>query len=544
MHSIKTKFTVLAITVMIITVVIISCLSVMFIIGSEHRRSEQTLLLLCETGERNLDYYFKGVENSINKVAEFAGNDLETVQPEEFGEHVKRVGDYFDLVAHRTSGVLTYYYRIDPQFSDTEKGFWYTNLEGDEFTEHEVTDISGYDTSDTSQLVWFTVPKATGKPVWLPPYITDNLDVRVISYNIPVYQNGRFVGVVGIEIDYSTMAEQVESIKLFQNGYAFITDENGNLVFHPYIDVAMLTDENRPEVPEGIMDEGTFVEYEYDGIRKEAAWLELDNGMRLYVCVPKSEIDGEWQSLVYEMIIAALILLLIMITVTMRFTGYITKPLQDLTAAAEKVDRGDYDFDLDYDEDDEIGRLSGTFKKLSSHMREHISDLNKKVYVDALTSVRNKGAFSSYLDELQKRLDDPFDRPEFAVGVFDCDDLKTVNDRYGHDKGDIYLKTASRLICKVFQHSPVFRIGGDEFAVVMQNDDYRNRDDLVRQFEEDRKKISEATDQLWEQVHITMGVSVYEPETDNAVIDTVRRADKAMYEHKRAKKAAKEDQND
>lgn len=52
--------------------------------------------------------------------------------------------------------------------------------------EHQVTDITLYDTEDTSQLVWYTVPKATGEAVWLPPYITDNLDVRVLSYNVPI----------------------------------------------------------------------------------------------------------------------------------------------------------------------------------------------------------------------------------------------------------------------------------------------------------------------------------------------------------------------
>ena len=71
-----------------------------------------------------------------------------------------------------------------------------------------------HDTGDTSKLVWFTVPKATGKPVWLSPYITDNLNVRVISYNEPIYWKGRFVGVIGIELDYSAMAEEVNRISL------------------------------------------------------------------------------------------------------------------------------------------------------------------------------------------------------------------------------------------------------------------------------------------------------------------------------------------
>ena len=97
--------------------------------------------------------------------------------------HVERVRKYFDEVAHKTNGVTTYYYRIDPVVSDTVKGFWYTNIDGKGFTEHEVTEITLYDTKDTSKLVWFTVPKYQGESIWLPPYITDNLDKRVISYN-------------------------------------------------------------------------------------------------------------------------------------------------------------------------------------------------------------------------------------------------------------------------------------------------------------------------------------------------------------------------
>ena len=526
----------MAVWLIIIAVAITTLLSVVFIINSEHRRSDQILLLLCETGEKNLDYYFNSVENSIEKVASFAEDDLEGLETEKLEQHMKRVSEYFDLMAHRTNGVLTYYYRIDPAVSDKVKGFWYTNLDGDGFTEHEVTDITKYDTEDTSKLVWFTVPKATGEPIWLPPYITDNLDVRVISYNIPIYYKRQFIGVVGIEIDYSTMAEQVESIRLFNNGYAFITDDEGNLVFHPLIDVATLTNETKPEIPEGLVSDETFVRYRFDGVRKLAVWLPLSNGMRLYVSAPIAEINGEWKKLIIDIIIASVLVLLIVSFITMRFSGRITKPLEELTAAAEQVDNGNYDFDLDYNEDDEVGRLTNTFKRLAGHVKDHISDLNNKVFVDALTSVRNKGAFSAELEDLQIRMDDPEDDIEYAVLVFDCDDLKLINDSYGHEKGDIYLKTASRLICRIFKHSPVFRIGGDEFSVVLKNEDYRDRNELIAGFEAERKHICEAADNAWEQVNITMGLSVYDPAADTAAIDVVRRADKTMYQAKRAKK--------
>ncbi|SDB19221.1 diguanylate cyclase (GGDEF) domain-containing protein [Ruminococcaceae bacterium FB2012] len=167
-----------------------------------------------------------------------------------------------------------------------------------------------------------------------------------------------------------------------------------------------------------------------------------------------------------------------------------------------------------------------------------IKDLNKRVFVDALTSVRNKGAFSDHIKKLQERVD-AGEQPEFAIGIFDCNDLKTVNDKYGHDKGDIYLKTACRLICKVFEHSPVFRIGGDEFAAVLQNDDFRRREELIRLFEERRAEICASAPNKWEEVHIALGIAIYDPELDSSVSDAVRRADKIMYENKRIAKSKK-----
>ena len=347
------------------------------------------------------------------------------------------------------------------------------------------------------------------------------------------------MGVVGIEIDYSTMAEQVDSIRLFNNGYAFLSDEVGNLFYHPRIDVTQLTAETMPAIPDGVVSERTFVRYTFEGVEKEAAWLPLTNGMRLNVAVPVSETVVDWQKLILNIFIVAAEVLVVASLFIMLYSNRITKPLVQLTEAADKVAKGSYEFDLVYDKDDEMGRLTSTFKRLTGYMREHLTDLNKRVYVDALTSVRNKGAYSDYLDDLQTHLEADMAMMSFAVGVFDCDDLKLVNDKYGHEKGDVYLQTASRLICRVFQHSPVFRIGGDEFSVILQNDDYRNRDELVRQFNEGMEQSVSSTENRWEQVHISMGIAVYDPRNDHNVNDVVRRADKIMYENKRQRKTGR-----
>ena len=538
MRSLKSKITLLAVWITVVAVAVVTLLSVLFIRNAEHQKSDQLLLLLCETGERNLDYYFSSVEKSVNKIASYTEKDLDGLSDEQLRYHTEHVRAYFEEIANKTNGVLTYYYRIDPKVSSAVKGFWYTNLDGNNFTEHEVTDISLYDTEDTSALVWFTVPKHTGNPIWLPPYITENLNVRVISYNVPVYWRGTFVGVIGIEIDYTTMAEQVRSIRLYSNGYAFLTDADGNLIFHPMMDLAELSEEEKPALPEGLFSESTFTSYTFEGTVKEAAWLRLSNGMRLYVSVPENETDGNWRVLVRNVLIVSAAVLTLSVLLTHFVTTRVTRPLKQLTEAAKQADEGNYDFTLEYKGKDEVGTLTRTFTRMAAHMKEHISELNKRVYVDALTSVRNKGAYANFIEEMQTKMDENPGSMEYAVGVFDCDDLKTVNDRYGHDKGDIYLKTASRLICRIFQHSPVFRIGGDEFSVILRNDDYRNRADLIDAFEKESAAICAAAENPWEEVHISMGIAMYDPEQDRSVIDTVRRADKMMYTNKRRNKSA------
>ena len=542
MRSLRTKITLITLLIVVLAVTTVSILSVVFIRTSEHQRSDQILLLLCQTGERNLNYYFNSVQRSVADVSSYVSDDINGLDDEKFGAHVERVKNYFDIMASKTNGVLTYYYRIDPTVSENVKGFWYTNLDGKGFVEHEVTDINLYDTENTSELVWFTVPKYEGSAIWLPPYITDNLDVRVISYNVPIYWRGRFVGVVGIEIDYSMMAEQVDSIRVYKNGYAFLSDAKGNLFYHPRIDVSRLTPETMPTVPDGVLGESTFLNYTFEGVEKDVAWTTLSNGMRLNVAAPISEMEGDWIQLIVNILVVAAVVMAVAGLFILLYANRISKPLKELTQAAEQVDNGYYDFELTYDKDDELGRLTKTFKHLAAHMRDNIDSLNKKVFVDALTHVKNKGAFSVFIDELQEEINGGRMQTEFAFGVFDCDDLKFVNDRFGHDKGDIYLKTASHTICGIFKNSPVFRIGGDEFSVILRNEDYVNRDELINKFKAACLEVNGKTDNVWEQVHVSMGVAEYEPLLDNAVIDVVRRADKVMYEDKRLRKKAKQEQ--
>ena len=174
-------------------------------------------------------------------------------------------------------------------------------------------------------------------------------------------------------------------------------------------------------------------------------------------------------------------------------------------------------------------------EKRANENRLLADNLSKRVYIDSLTSVRNKGGYNDYIEVLQKRVEKG-EVKEYAVCMFDCDDLKYINDEFGHEKGDEYLKSASSLICRIFRHSPVFRIGGDEFTAVLQSQDYESRDELFAQFKKECRTINDADQYDWQKVNISYGIAQYDPETDRTVADTASRADEKMYENKRKRK--------
>ncbi len=536
MKSIRTKFTLLNVCALIVTMSIATLVGVYSIRNLGRNDVDQLLHLKCTTGAMNLETYFDSVEHSVDTVATLIEENLADTSDAPLHTEVENTRRFFARIAANTHGVRTYYFRISPDISTDVQGFWYVRQDNGSFEEYTVTDISQYDTNDTSRLVWFTIPKSMQKGGWLPPYYTENLNVRVISYNVPIYWHDQFIGVAGIEIDYDILAQEVEKIQLFEHGYAFLLDENANVIYHPQMDDMLQYGEKTAlDTPDHIIGK-QHIQYNFAGVDKEAAWQPLSNGMRLYVTVPLDELNSGWHLLIWRILQASIIILLLVIFITNRFAKRFTLSLRKLTAAARQVASGNYDVKLEYHGNDEISLLTQTFKQLVEQTKEHIQNLSQQVYTDPLTIVQNKAAYSTYINKLQHNLETSGAQMEFAIGIFDCDNLKYINDVYGHDKGDIYIQSASQLIRRAFPQSPVFRIGGDEFAVILEKDALRDRDMLFEQFRKYRDEIGAAASDEWEQANVTMGLAVYDPQIDPSVSDVSRRADQCMYENKRLRK--------
>ena len=159
-----------------------------------------------------------------------------------------------------------------------------------------------------------------------------------------------------------------------------------------------------------------------------------------------------------------------------------------------------------------------------------LAQAQNQANIDAVTGIKNKHAYLAAAAQLDRRIAEE-ERPPFAVVMFDVNDLKKVNDRLGHQAGDQYLRDASRIICDIFSHSPVFRIGGDEFAAISQGRDYENVDALV-----DALRIHNEQARRSGGIVIASGMS--RCENDEYVAAVFERADKQMYENKAALKRA------
>jgi diguanylate cyclase (GGDEF)-like protein len=122
------------------------------------------------------------------------------------------------------------------------------------------------------------------------------------------------------------------------------------------------------------------------------------------------------------------------------------------------------------------------------------------------------------------------------VVAIDINDLKKINDTYGHEYGDILIQNAASILRTVWDRKCIYRIGGDEFAVVYADVEKETIEKQMQMLEEEVDKFNRSNnnDRLF--LQMAVGMSSYNYETDKEYMDVFRRADEAMYENKKMKK--------
>jgi diguanylate cyclase (GGDEF)-like protein len=215
----------------------------------------------------------------------------------------------------------------------------------------------------------------------------------------------------------------------------------------------------------------------------------------------------------------------------------VVKPLQDLTDASVKMSNGDYDVDIAHSNTREINLLNTTFEKMIINLREYKRLQHYISHRDSLTGLRNTTSYNRWVEDFERKIEEG----DFAFGVaiLDVNDLKKVNDTYGHSLGNELITIVSRIICDTFKKSPVFRIGGDEFCVILQNDDLANVDKLFESFDAKCSTSYVDKDNVKLSISIAKGFAEFDSAKDTKFSDVFERADGEMYKNKRDMKALK-----
>lgn len=185
-----------------------------------------------------------------------------------------------------------------------------------------------------------------------------------------------------------------------------------------------------------------------------------------------------------------------------------------------------------------ITNLFAATRELST-TREHAKLMNKMAHRDALTGVSNRAAYESEAEKLEWEISNG--TAKFAIAMIDLNFLKRINDTFGHEKGNVAIKKLCGMVCRIFEHSSVFRIGGDEFVVILKEEDLEREKELTAQFREELKSLQEdGSLEPWEKVSAAIGVARYDPQKDGSASNVFSRADRLMYEDKKRMKAVRE----
>lgn len=152
---------------------------------------------------------------------------------------------------------------------------------------------------------------------------------------------------------------------------------------------------------------------------------------------------------------------------------------------------------------------------------------------DSLTKVMSRSSYDDRVREFNVKIREDSSTVKFALCECDLNNLKIINDTFGHDSGDKYIITCCKLICDIFKHSPVYRTGGDEFVVIIQNSDFENLEQTKNNVMDICVQEITKASSLLEKKSFAAGFAVFNPSSDKSFEDVMKRADVEMYNNKK-----------
>lgn len=387
MKSIRTKIALGVILCSLISAVFISFTSLLNTRNLSNTAAERELVLTCKNMSGEINTLISGIEQSVDTLSDIVLENLDFSRFKASNSYVTQYTDSlmedFLKFAEHTEGAICAYIRYNPDFTEPTSGIFLTRPDTEaEFESVTPTDFSMYDKDDAAHVGWYYIPVENKAPIWMEPYLNENINTYMISYVVPLYIDGTSVGIIGMDIDFGRITDMVDAVSVFDTGYAFLTNAGGSVLHHREIpvgtDIGVYNDGEMNSVKTYLSD-GTnkeFVtEYSYMGEQKYLSFCVLDNGMRLVLCAPLGEIRANANELSLKIMGILAVGIVISAVLAILIGISITGPIRKITEIIKRTAR------LNFHETEDDGRLtrkkdeSGDMARAVREMRDNLRQL-------------------------------------------------------------------------------------------------------------------------------------------------------------------------
>ena len=387
MKSIRMKITLAIVFCSLISAAIISLMSISNSRTLSNTDAKKELSLSCSNASKEINALISRIEQSVDTLSDLALSQLDFSRFKNSDSYVSQytrnlMNDFYKFSEH-TDGSICSYIRYNPDFTEPTSGLFLTRPDTQSaFDSVTPTDFSMYDKDDLAHVGWYYIPVANKAPLWMDPYLNENINVYMISYVVPLYVDGTSVGILGMDIDFGQITDLADRISVFDSGYAFLVSSDGSILHHKELPSGTsLTEYNNGElaaVNDFLSDsanEGTTLGYHYNGTEKYLTFAELANGMKLVLTVPVDEIKANANLLSMKIFGFLLIGIIISIVLGIIISRTIANPIKQMTKIIKQTSQ------LNFQKDSRIERLmkqkdeTGTMAKAVYDMRSVLRDL-------------------------------------------------------------------------------------------------------------------------------------------------------------------------
>ena len=548
--SIQTKFALLILACTFFTTLVIGGVGIRTAVSILDTNSTKIMNVTAFDSASELNSKMRTIALDADKCARYAVskiNDWRDLKEAKYRmAFLDDLDKFFYLLDSSDDIVYSFGIQLEPEITSEDSNFFYYRPAGDKsFIRAPKYNWYDYDKSD-SKVSWFYQSKDAGTELWLKPHYDEDYQSYVITYVKPIYKDDVFLGAIGMNIDFTYITEYLDRIKPYEGSIAYLLDNKGHVVYHRFYEAGMNFASLSPSISsltQRIRTEHNsekLVDFEcpVKGNCYRIVWNTLENNMKLVISAPSDTINADRKELVKVIMSAAIIITIVFFALTMFLVQRIIRPIHKLRDYASGIAEGNLDMTLEPESNDEIGELTISFSKNAKALKEYVEQIKVLAYRDALTGAKSKLAYQEYILNAEHIMEER--TKPFSIIVFDINNLKKINDVYGHTYGDRYIINCSYCFRKNFIHSPFFRIGGDEFVVFLyDNSDYTERYKILSSIEKEMFEKNDPENPVESRISVAFGIADFDPETapENMTFSQLFDiADERMYEKKKKMK--------